>query len=311
VTVLEQATPGVIPSQRYIDHYQENKSMNVETGVIAAAGSGTRMLPVTLGYPKELLPVINKPALHLIIEEYIASGIKKIIVVTGANPEPLYKQYDLTHLPARGKYAPLDAFVDKLAGIEIIFEAQEGPYGNGTPLRVASRHIPEGEGFIYSYGDDILKTAMPFARQLIDTQNRTDALVAGVQEVPWEDVVRYGVVEFKDGTTINEMKDVVEKPSREEAKSNLAMFGRFLLSHDVIQILNEIPLGKSNELWLTDSVREYIRRGGRVVAQPVTDGEWVTIGDPVNYLKTVLKYALTDSQLRHALEPTIRELLKD
>ena len=129
--------------------------------------------------------------------------------------------------------------------------------------------------------------------------------MAGVQEVPWEEVVRYGVVEFKDGTAINEMKDVVEKPPLEEAKSNLAMFGRFLLSPDVIQVLSEIPLGQSNELWLTDSVREYIRRGGRVVAQPVTDGEWVTIGDPVNYLKTVLKYALTDSHMRPALEPTI------
>lgn len=283
--------------------------MKIETGVIAAAGSGTRMLPVTLGYPKELVPVINKPAIHLIIEEYIDSGIKKIVIITGANPDPLYRQYDLSHAPARGKYPALDAFADKLAGVEIIFEAQEGPYGNGTPLLVARRHLPEGEGFIYAYGDDILKTTVPFARQLIDTHNRTGALVAGVQQVPWEEVVRYGVVEFKPESTINEMKDVIEKPPREEAKSNLAMFGRFLLSTDVIRILSEIPLGKSNELWLTDSVREYIRRGGRVVAQPVTDGEWLTIGDPVNYLKTVLKYTLADKEMRAALEPTIRELL--
>lgn len=283
--------------------------MKVETGVIAAAGSGTRMLPVTLAYPKELLPIINKPALHLIFEEYIDSGIKKIIVITGANPDPLYRQYDLSHVPARGKYKALDAFVDKLAGIEVIFEPQEGPYGNGTPLLVARKHIPQGEGFIYSYGDDILKTAVPFARQLIETHNRTGALVAGVQPVPWEDVVRYGVVEFKEGSSINEMKDVVEKPPREEAKSNLAMFGRFLLSADIIQILSEIPLGISNELWLTDSVREYIHRGGRVVAQIVEDGEWLTIGDPVNYLKTVLKYAMSDAETRAAIEPTIRELL--
>jgi UTP--glucose-1-phosphate uridylyltransferase len=283
--------------------------MKVETGVIAAAGSGTRMLPVTMGYPKELLAVINKPAIHLIIEEYIDSGIKKIIIVTGANPEPLYRQYDLSLAPPRGKYAALDAFVDKLAGIEIIFEPQEGPYGNGTPLLVARKHIPEGEGFIYSYGDDILKTTVPFARQLIDTHNRTEALVAGVQEVPWEEVVRYGVVEFKADSSINEMKDVIEKPPREEAKSNLAMFGRFLLSTDIMRILSEIPLGKANELWLTDAVREYIRRGGRVVAQKVEDGEWLTIGDPVNYLKTVLKYAMADSETRAAIEPTIRELL--
>lgn len=283
--------------------------MKVETGVIAAAGSGTRMLPVTLGYPKELLPIINKPALHLIIEEYIDSGIKKIVIVTGANPDPLIRQYDLSAVPPRGKYAALDEFVDKLSGIEIIFEPQEGPYGNGTPLLVARDHIADGEGFIYSYGDDILKAKKPFAGQLIEKHKRTDALVVGVQEVAWEDVVRYGIAQIKEGSEEREMYDVIEKPSREEAKSNLAMFGRFLLSREVIQVLSEIPLGKSNELWLTDAVREYIRRGGRVCAQSVEGGEWLTIGDPVNYLKTLMEYALEDETIREALAPRIRALL--
>jgi UTP--glucose-1-phosphate uridylyltransferase len=283
--------------------------MKVETGVIAAAGSGTRMLPVTLGYPKELLPIINKPAIQLIVEEYVDSGIKKIIVVTGANPDPLHRQYDLSKLPARGKYAALDQFADKLSGIELVFEAQVGPYGNGTPLLVARNHIPEGEGFIYSYGDDIIKSNVPFARQLIETHNRTGALVAGTQEVAWEDVVRYGIAQIKQGAAEREMEDVIEKPKREEARSNLAMFGRFLLSHDLIQVLSEIPLGQSNELWLTDSVREYIKRGGRVVAESVKDGEWLTIGDPLNYLKTLLKYALSDRGIRTALDPLIRSLL--
>jgi len=281
--------------------------MKIETGVIAAAGSGTRMLPVTLGYPKELMPVINKPAIQLIIEEFIAAGLKKIVIVTGENPAPLHRQYKLENLPPRGKYKSLDEFVNQLSGVKIVFEPQAGPYGNGTPLLVARPHIPEGEGFLYAYGDDILKTKTPFAKQLVDLHNTTGALVVGVQEVPWEDVVRYGVVEYKEGT--HEMKDVVEKPSREDAKSNLAMFGRFLLSTDVIQILSEIPLGKSNELWLTDSVREYVRRGGRVVAQPVTDGEWLTIGDPVNYLQTLIEYAMDDAEIRAAIEPRIRRLL--
>lgn len=281
--------------------------MKIETGVIAAAGSGTRMLPVTLGYPKELMPVINKPAIQLIIEEFIAAGLNKIVIVTGENPSPLYRQYKMENLPPSGKYKSLDAFVEKLSGIEIVFEPQAGPYGNGTPLLVARPHIPAGEGFLYAYGDDILKTKTSFAKQLVDLHNATGALVVGVQEVPWEDVVRYGVVEYKEGT--HEMKDVVEKPSREEAKSNLAMFGRFLLSTDVIQILSEIPLGKSNELWLTDSVREYVRRGGRVVAQPVTDGEWLTIGDPVNYLQTLIEYAMDDAEIRAAIEPRIRRLM--
>ncbi|HEV8482431.1 MAG TPA: sugar phosphate nucleotidyltransferase [Blastocatellia bacterium] len=283
--------------------------MKVETGVIAAAGSGTRMLPVSLGYPKELLPIINKPAIQLIIEEYIDSGLKKIIVITGANPDPLHRQYDLSNVPPRGKHDSLDGFVDKLGSIELIFEPQSGPYGNGTPLLVARPHIPDGEGFIYAYGDDIIKSRLPFARQLIDNHGRTGALVAGTQEVPWEDVVRYGIAQIKEGSSDLEMYDVVEKPSREEAQSNLAMFGRFLLSTDVIQILTEIPLGKSNELWLTDAVREYIRRGGKVVAQSVIEGEWLTIGDPINYLKTLFEYALADPEIRAALAPRLRSLL--
>lgn len=289
--------------------------MEVKTGVIAAAGSGTRMLPVTLGYPKELLPVViaaaqgGQPALQLIIDEYITAGINRIIIVTGENPAPLHRQYDLSNVPARGKHKALDEFVERLTGIEIIFEPQAGPYGNGTPLLVAQQHIPAGEGFIYSYGDDILKTQKSFAQQLIELHQATGALAVGVQPVVWEDVVRYGIVELQDGSA-NEMRDVIEKPPRAEAKSNLAMFGRFLLSHDVIQILREIPLGKSNELWLTDAVREYVRRGGRVVVNPVTDGEWLTIGDPVNYLQTLIEYALEDAELRAALEPRIRRLLK-
>lgn len=284
--------------------------MKVETGVIAAAGSGTRMLPVTLGYPKELLPVVNKPAIQLIIEEFVRSGLKRIIIVTGENPEPLHRQYSLKNLPPAGRYAALDEFVSLLDGVEIIFEPQRGPYGNGTPLLVAENHIPAGEGFIYAYGDDILKTRTPFARQLIEVHNETGALVVGTQAVDWDDVVRYGVVEFKPGSD-REMKDVIEKPSREEAKSNLVMFGRFLLSTDVISILREIPLGLSNELWLTDSVREYVRRGGSVITQTVTDGEWLTIGDPVNYLKTLIEYALEDPALLEALRPRIDRLMKD
>lgn len=284
--------------------------MKIETGVIAAAGSGTRMLPVTLGYPKELLPVINKPAIQLIIEEFIDSGLKKVIIITGQNSGPLRKQYEPLTSPPRGAYKPLDQFLDKLAGVEIVMEAQSGLYGNATPLINARPHIPKNEGFIYAYGDDLVKSETPFTQKLIAKHQQTGLLVAGTQEVEWEDVVRYGIAQIKEDSVIGEIADVVEKPSREEAFSNLATFGRFLLSDDVIQILTEIPPGKSNELWLTDALREYIRRGGRVVSESVADGQWLTIGDPVNYLKTVLEYALSDAELRPAIEPRLRALLK-
>ena len=268
------------------------------------------MLPVTLGYPKELLPIINKPAIHLIIEEFIDSGIKRIVLITGENPEPLRRTYDLSAAPARGKYEALDAFLDKLSDVEIVMEPQKGPYGNGTPLIVARTLIPKDEGFIYAYGDDLIRSRTPFARKLIEKHNETGALVVGTQQVPWEDVTRYGIAQIREGSQYGELEDVVEKPSREEARSNLAMFGRFLLSDAIIQILTEIPPGKGNELWLTDAVREYVWRGGRVVTESVVDGEWLTIGDPVNYLTTVVKYAIDDDELRAALEPRLRTLIK-
>ena len=284
--------------------------MKVETGVIAAAGSGTRMLPVTLGYPKELLPIINKPAIHLIVEEFIDSGLKRIIIITGENPDPLRRAYDLSSAPARGKYKPLDDFADKLSDVEILMKPQTGPYGNGTPLVVARNHIPRDEGFIYAYGDDLIKSRSPFTRKLIEKHDRTGALVVGTQEVAWEDVVRYGIAQIKPDAVEGELEDVVEKPTLEAARSNLAMFGRFLLSDAVIQILTEIPRGQADELWLTDAVREYIRRGSRVVAESVVDGEWLTIGDPVNYLKTLFEYALSDYEIKSVLEPRVRALLK-
>src|SRR4029077_16418592 len=135
----------------------------------------------------------------------------------------------------------------------------------------------------------------------IEKHEQTGALVVGTQEVPWEDVVLYGIAQIKSNSSERELDDVVEKPSREDAHSNLAMFGRFLLSGEIIRILKEIPLGKSDELWLTDAVREYIRRGGKVVAESVAGGQWLTIGDPINYLKTVNEYALSDPKIRKAL----------
>ena len=283
--------------------------MKVETGVIAAAGSGTRMLPITLGYQKELLPIINKPAIQLIIEEFIDSGIKRVIIITGDNAEPLRRKYEPEVPREKGKSKPLNEFIDRLASVEIIIEPQDGPYGNGTPLIAASQYLTDDKFFIYAYGDDLIKSEVPFTRMLIEKHERTGALVVGTQEVPWEEVEKYGIAQIKPNSVERELDDVVEKPSRDEARSNLAMFGRFLLSAEIIRILKEIPLGKADELWLTDAVREYIKQGGRVVAESVAGGQWLTIGDPINYLKTVNEYALSDPRIRKALEPRLRELL--
>jgi UTP--glucose-1-phosphate uridylyltransferase len=284
--------------------------MKIKTGVIAAAGSGTRMLPATLGYPKELLPIINRPAIQLIVEEFIDSGLKKIIIIAGDNSDPLRRTYSTDQRPPQGKYPALDAFIDKLSGIEIIIDQQIGPYGNGTPLIVAGNHIPEGEGIVYAYGDDMIKSREPFTRRMIETHQRTGALVIATQRVPLEKVVSYGVVKLKDENSPDrEVADLIEKPKPEEAPSDMVVFGRFVLSPEISRILTEIPRGKAGELWLTDALREYVSRGGRIVAEPLVEGMWLTIGDAANYLKTVIEYALDDAELRPVLEPRIRELL--
>lgn len=283
--------------------------MRVETGVIAAAGSGTRMLPVTLGYPKELLPIINRPAIQLIIDEFIASGLKKIIIIIGENTEPWFRQYKPAKPPERGKHPQLDEFLDKLAGVEIVLEQQQGDYGNGTPLIVARKFINDGETFIYAYGDDLIKSVTPFTSHLIEKHERTGALVVSTQRVPWDVVNRYGIVRLEDGNPIGRVEDVIEKPQPETASSNLAMFGRFALSTEIIRLLTEIPRGKGGELWLTDAIREYIKRGGLVVSESVEDGEWLTIGDPVNYLQTLLEFAWDDPVIRSAIAPRVRSKL--
>ena len=186
-----------------------------------------------------------------------------------------------------------------------IYIRQKGPYGNGTPVLNAMSLIGN-EPFVFAFGDDLVKSKVPFTRQLIENYERNQAVVMGCQEVQPHEVSYYGIIKLQEQTSIMEIEKIVEKPSREEAPSRLSNFGRFILVPEICDILAELPMGKGGELWLTDAIEEYIRRGNRVVAQPVQDGRWYTTGDPLHFLQVTLEYALD----REDYGPGLREMRK-
>lgn len=271
------------------------KDQLITKGVIAVASSGTRFLPVTKSLPKEMIPIIDKPIVHYVVEEMVNAGIKNIVIVMRSDNKILEDYFDRNIL-LENELWKADKF-DLLEDIEritqkanFIYIRQKGPYGNGTPaLNVKS--IVGNEPFVFAYGDDLVKSTIPFTKQIIENYNQNQAVVMGCQEISEEEVSLYGIIKLKEGSQIMEVEDFVEKPSPEEAPSRLAAFGRFILVPEICEILQELPLGKGGELWLTDAVKEYIRRGNRVVVQPVQDGRWYTTGDPLNFLKVVIEYA--------------------
>ncbi len=266
----------------------------VRKAIIAVAGSGTRFLPATKAQPKEMLPIVDKPIVQYVVEELVEAGIEDIILVTKWDKKTLEDHFDrsfeLEHsLEKSGKHKLLEDIQRISSMANFIYVRQKGPYGNGTPILSASSLLND-EPFVFAWGDDLVLSKTSFTKQLIDNYERHGAPVIGVQKVPKDHVNRYGIVKLKDGT--REMECVIEKPSPEEAPSQLAQFGRMILTPEIVNILKDTKLGKGGELWVTDAISTYVLRGGRFMVEEVEDGKWLTTGDPLNYLKAMVDYAL-------------------
>jgi len=283
--------------------------MKIKKAIVAVAGSGTRFLPVTKAMPKEMLPIVDKPIIQLIVEELVAAGIEDIIMVTKWDKKPLEDHFDhnwalADELKKAGK-DKLWSEVKKISELaNFIYIRQKGPYGNGTPVLCAA-NLVENETFMFVWGDDLVKSKVPFAKQMIEDYQKHGHMMIGVQEVLPEEVVRYGIVKLKKGT--REMVDIVEKPTVKEAPSRLAVFGRMILNQDYINVLKHTALGKGNELWANDAIKTYVKKGGKFLVKEVEGGEWLTTGDPINYLKTTLKYALDREDLKDDLKKFISD----
>jgi len=283
----------------------------IKKAIIAVAGSGTRLLPATKSMPKEMLPIVDKPIIQLVVEEMVEAGIEDIIFVTRWDKKPLEDHFDHStaledDLEKNGK-KELSEMVKNLAEMaNFIYVRQKGPYGNATPI-LSAASIVDDEPFVFAWGDDLVKSKVSFTKQMVEEYEKTGSLMIGVQEVPREVVNRYGIVKLREGT--NEIDDIVEKPSIEEAPTNLADFGRMVLDQKFIDILRETKLGKGNELWVTDAIKTYVKNGGIFLAKKVENGEWLTTGDPLNYLKATLQYAFEREDIGKELKEYAKELI--
>ena len=283
----------------------------ITKAVVAVAGSGTRFLPATKTMPKEMLPIIDKPIIQIVVEELVEGGITDIILVTKSDKKALEDHFDHntqleSELQQAGKLDYFEAISRISEMANFIYIRQKGPYGNGTPV-LSAANVVANEPFVYVWGDDLVKSKRSFTLSMIEEYNQHGHLMIGVQKVPLEVVSRYGIVKLRAAT--NEIEDIIEKPSIEEAPSQLADFGRMILDADIIDILKNTPLGKGNELWIVDAIRQYVKNGGVFLAKEVEDGEWLTTGDPLNYLKAILKYAVDRDDIGTDLMAFMKALL--
>ncbi len=283
----------------------------IKKAVIAVAGSGTRLLPATKAMPKEMLPIVDKPVIQLVVEELVAAGIEDIIFVTRWDKKPLEDHFDFSSaleddLRKNGKedrYEQVHAIAEMANFVHI---RQKGPYGNGTPV-LSAASLVDDEPFVYCFGDDLVKSTVSFTKQMVDEYNRNGHPMIGVQEVPLSEVSKYGIVDVDQATM--QVRNIVEKPKQEEAPSQLANFGRMILNQEIIDILKTTALGKGNELWIVDAIHNYIKNGGKFYAKTVEGGQWMTTGDPLNYMTTILTYAVERPDIGEQLRVYMKQLL--
>ena len=233
--------------------------------VIPAAGLGTRMLPLTKAQPKEMLPILDKPAIQYVVEEAVASGITDILIITGKGKRAVEDHFSRnieleTFLRERGKEDELKKVRDTDIDADIFFVQQKEPKGLGDALLFAEKHVGS-EPFILMLGDDIIFDKVPAAKQLINMYWKYNRPVIGIEDVPDKEIPRYGIIKSPDELVegLFDIEDIVEKPSVENAPSNHAIIGRYLLTPEIFTYLRKTEADAGGELQLTDALRIYNR----------------------------------------------------
>jgi UTP--glucose-1-phosphate uridylyltransferase len=287
--------------------------MQVKKAIIPAAGLGTRFLPATKAQPKEMLPIVDKPTIQYIIEEAIASGIEDIIVVTGRGKRAIEDHFDKSFeleetLEKKQKIKLLEEVqaISSLANIHYI--RQKEPNGLGDAIYCARKFIGN-EPFAVLLGDDIVQSETPCLKQLIDVFNRYHSSVVGVQEVPDEDVSKYGVVAPKGAEiepNVIHAKTFVEKPALEDAPSNYAIMGRYVLRPEIFTILENLPPGAGNEIQLTDAIK--VLNESQAVLAYNFKGIRYDVGDRYGFIKATIDFALQRDDLRDDVASYIKEI---
>lgn len=286
--------------------------MKVRKAIIPAAGLGTRFLPATKAMPKEMLPIVDKPTIQYIVEEAVESGIEDIIIVTGKGKRAIEDHFDNSfeleqNLLEKQKFDLLTE-VQKSSKVEIHYIRQKEPNGLGHAIWCARKFIGD-EPFAVLLGDDIVRADTPCLKQMMDQYESSFASIIGVKHVSDEEVSRYGIV---DGNEIEKrlysINHLVEKPKKEEAPSNLAIMGRYILTPRIFDILNNQKPGAGGEIQLTDAIAE-LNRIESVYAYEF-EGMRFDVGDKLGFIQTTIDYALQREDLRYELLKYLSSILE-
>ena len=274
---------------------------NIKKAIIPAAGLGTRFLPATKAQAKEMLPIVDKPTLQYIIEEAIESGIEEILIVTGRNKKSIEDHFDRSvelelELEQKGKTAMLEMVQDISNMVNIHYIRQKEPKGLGHAIHCAKSFIGD-EPFAVLLGDDIVDASTPCLKQMIDAYDEYKTTVLGVQEVARENVDKYGILDVKHiEDRVYKVKDMVEKPSVEEAPSNIAILGRYIITPEIFNILENQAPGKGGEIQLTDALQTLATK--EAIYAYNFEGRRYDVGDKLGFLEATVDFALKRPELR-------------
>lgn len=286
----------------------------VRKAVIPVAGYGTRFLPYTKAVPKSLLPILNKPAIQVISEEVVESGIKEILFVVGYKKEIIESHFDSAPeledvLESKGKFDFLKAVKKPSEMAEFTYVLQKVQNGTASAVALAENFV-NGEPFAVLFGDDVMysDSGRPVIGQLIDVYEKYGKTVLGCKRVSMDDISKYAAVEFDEvlEPDVYRMTKVTEKPKKEEAKSDLAPLGRYVCTPEIFDIIRDLKPGANGEYQFTDALDEIARKSGAIAY--AFHGTRYDMGDRFGYLTANIEYGLRDEELREKLTNYIKEL---
>lgn len=286
--------------------------MKIRKAVIPAAGFGTRMLPASKSVPKEMLPIYDKPTLHHIVKEVVDSGITDILIIISKDKGSIEDYFDVNfelEYELNKKSSEISGEIHELSKMANIYTIrQKKKNGLGDAIKYAESFVGD-EPFAILLGDDIIYNTsdeLPCIKQMADIYETEESPVLGVQEVSWEDVDKYGIVNgVKTSDRITEVESLVEKPSREEATTNLAILGRYIVTPDIFPILHETKPGKNNEIQLTDALNKLAEKR-KIIAYDFI-GKRYDVGNKLGFVKATVDFALHDEKIKDELLEFLRE----
>ncbi len=294
----------------------------VRKAIIPAAGWGTRFLPATKAQPKEMLPIVDKPSIQYIVEEAVESGIEDIIIVTGKNKRAIEDHFDRaveleSVLREKGELELIKLVEDISNMVDIHYVRQKEARGLGHAIYCARKFVGD-EPFAVLLGDDLIQADRPCLRQLLDIYESTRSTVLAVQEVPLPDVRKYGIIApmvsqdsngEETGDRLIGVRDLVEKPAVEDAPSQYAVIGRYIITPEIFEILEHTAPGASGEIQLTDALRTLVTR--QPIYACLFDGIRYDVGDKLGFLEATVHFALERPELADSFRRFLLEAVRE